>query len=480
MSIIVEKIGGENAADIKNTLASIIEKRNQNEWAVYVISAFRSREFNTTSYLIEAWEFCRHGDRENTLKTIKKIQDFYLDTIRENISTHSEKVEFFVQSLFSGYIQEIHSHIDSDTKTKPTRKNDYSIEWFSFLGLGEVITAKIYSYLLSETMESYVDTANMHSIPVDISILRSRIGINAIQALKQSNVAIVPGYIGRLDDGILSTWNRGYSEPALIQTYKGLMESGIPGIGLELRIQKMYPICSADPRVVWVEKVRTLSSLSLSLAKEMVDTKGADGGFINPHALDPSIFASWGKLRVYSPDNQEGSLVSLYGNNQQKGILSIQSKSVVAFSVISYRLGYPGYYEKIWDFFAQNDISLNDAPSNETGITLPVNMKEIQEKDIESIRKSLEVHLMDFEKQEQPIPSVDINYICTIHIWWEDINYPGVLESITGILANASINIEMLSQTANAKAIVVGVKPEDEMRSVQILHEKLIENMGAL
>jgi hypothetical protein len=31
MSIIVEKIGGENAADIKNTLASIIEKRNQNE-----------------------------------------------------------------------------------------------------------------------------------------------------------------------------------------------------------------------------------------------------------------------------------------------------------------------------------------------------------------------------------------------------------------------------------------------------------------
>ncbi len=476
MSIIVEKIGGENSADITRTLQSIIRKRDNSESAVYVISAFRSREFNTTSYLIEAGEFCCQGDRDHTLQAFIKVQDFYLETIRENISTHSEKVEFFAQSLFSRYIQDITIHFESQTSIHPTRENDYSIEWFSFLGVGEVITAKVYSYLLSETMESYVDTTYMHNTPVDISVLRSRIGIYATQAIENTQVAIVPGYIGRLDDGILSTWNRGYSEPALIQTYKGLMESGIPGNELELCIQKMHPICSADPRVVWVEKVRTISSLSLSLAKEMVDTKGADGGFINPHALDPSIFASWGKLRVYAPDNQQGSLVSLYGNNWKKGILSIQSKWVVAFSVTSYRLEYPGYYEAIWDFFAHHDISLNDAPSSETSITLPVNMKEMQGKDIDSIRNSLEAHLKEFEKQLQPLPSVEINFMCTIHIGWEDINYPGVLESITSILATEAINIEMLSQTANAKAIVVGVKPEDEIRSVQILHEKLIEN----
>lgn len=128
MSIIVEKIGGENSADITRTLQSIIRKRDNSESAVYVISAFRSREFNTTSYLIEAGEFCCQGDIDHTLQAFIKVQDFYLETIRENISTHSEKVEFFVQSLFSGYIQDITIHFESQTSIHPTRENDYSIE----------------------------------------------------------------------------------------------------------------------------------------------------------------------------------------------------------------------------------------------------------------------------------------------------------------------------------------------------------------
>lgn len=128
MSIIVEKIGGENSADITNTLSSILRKRDTSESAVYVISAFRSREFNTTSYLIEAGEFCRRGDRDSTLQAFIKVQDFYLDTIRQNISTHSEKVESFAQSLFSEYIQDITIHFESHTDIHPTRENDYSID----------------------------------------------------------------------------------------------------------------------------------------------------------------------------------------------------------------------------------------------------------------------------------------------------------------------------------------------------------------
>lgn len=128
MSIIVEKIGGENSADITHTLSNILSKKDTCESAVYVISAFRSREFNTTSYLIEAGEFCRQGDRESTLQAFIKVQDFYLDTVRENISIYSEKVELFVQSLFSEYIQDIMIHFESHTDIHPNRENDYSIE----------------------------------------------------------------------------------------------------------------------------------------------------------------------------------------------------------------------------------------------------------------------------------------------------------------------------------------------------------------
>ncbi len=51
-------------------------------------------------------------------------------------------------------------------------------------------------------------------------------------------------------------------------------------------IKKLFVICSADPRIVGIDYVRQIRSLSLRLLLEMIGARGAGSPFINAGAVD--------------------------------------------------------------------------------------------------------------------------------------------------------------------------------------------------
>lgn len=95
--------------------------------------------------------------------------------------------------------------------------------------------------------------------------------------------------MGFLPGGILNTFERGYSDASASNVYNELAKL-YPDEHFELAIKKLFTICSADPRIVGVENVRTIRTLSLRLLLEMIGARGAGGPFINRNAVSPRLF----------------------------------------------------------------------------------------------------------------------------------------------------------------------------------------------
>jgi aspartokinase len=478
----IEKIGGDNTTQVRQTLAMLNSRRWKERW-VYVLSAFRSSDknwFNTTSHLIEAGEACKRWDQNATLQLLSEVEDFYLSILQSGLPENTT-IQWYCQWLFDLYRQQIYEYFKNKNlfyfphwgswhkNFLPEKSNDYTIPGFSFLGIGEVVTAKLYAQLLGE---SVVETGADTLTPRSIAEIRNEIGEQVEALLDRSRLVLVPGFLGRLREWILNTWERGYSDPALWAVTRAMIERSLSGV---LKMQKDIPVSSADHRIVGRDKVKPLRNPSLALILEMVSDSGADGGFINEHLLDPALFVDNGSLHLYSPRDEVGTTITLEWWEMPDGVLAVQKKSVIAFTITSYRFREAWYGAKITEFFRDKKLSYADSPSSETTMTYTINEKRLSWIDIEELRSELEIYLRKFEWDLEPFPTVQTKPLTTIHLIGERLNFPRILGSIAETLDGLDINKEFVSQPTSGKAVIIGIEKDRWDEAVRVLHKKLIE-----
>ena len=461
MHLRIEKIGGENSAAIQETLEFIEKNRENGISALYVFSAFRTSEYNTTTELLATIAACQKGDIKISQEKFDQIRIFYRETL-ERVGLLDASMSVFLDGLFAPYECAIEEFFHSGWAT-PTEENDFSLGGLSFLGAGEVITTAIYERLLfGETRKGTIDPAD-------------RISYSGLpKLLEGDHIALSPGYYQGLPGGIIATWGRGYSDATATRIHDSVHEL-FPDWILTLAIRKMYPICSADPRRIDAHRVKKLDHIRLKLLLEMIGTHGASGQFINQNAASPHFFENGGKLQIYTENDPLGSLVSLIGNPSEKGILFVQSKAIHVFMITSYQFNTPWYTEHIWHFFTREGINIDNIVTSQTEMTITVADKDLQWREIYPLRERLLQSLREFESSSKISPEIRIEEYVNLYIGGENIDFPGILSRITAVLQKAVINIALMMQPLHPQVIIIGVRKSDESRAIDCLHREFIE-----
>ena len=102
MHLRIEKIGGENSAAIQETLEFIEKNRENGISALYVFSAFRTSEYNTTTELLATIAACQKGDIKISQEKFDQIRIFYRETL-ERVGLLDASMSVFLDGLFAPY-----------------------------------------------------------------------------------------------------------------------------------------------------------------------------------------------------------------------------------------------------------------------------------------------------------------------------------------------------------------------------------------
>lgn len=459
---------------------------NGGKW-IYVFSAFKnsiaensSDRWNTTDILIEIAERISQKDEKIALEKAKELEEFYQERIETELSDHSEKEE--VLSFLKEEFEKLQNAITESISgwQIPSKENDYSItfddETFSIMWWGEMLVSKIYSETFGKE-NTWINTYGMEK-KKSIESIRNEVAEKAMHAIERENIAFVPGYSWNLDGWLFRKVGRGYSDWTAGNLYAAIRKK-YPEENVAFMLKKLYNLSSADPREV--KDVQILTHISYELLLQMVDPDGADAGFVNRAAAMPEIFRNNGYMQVYTDSGIWTVITMQWPENPPKWIEFVQSRRVQKVRIHSYHMNRDGYFAFVTWFLANHGCSIIDDSSDATSINLmiSVNKKEWiseEKKRFDTVCEKLKQELKIWEEDEDSEVSVEHTSHTLIFVGWENINQVGILSEITGILANAGINLWPVIQTDKPKVIVFGVSENEQKKAISLLHRELIEN----
>ena len=488
----VEKIGGDDAFTMRQTLTMLEKRANDREAWVYVFSAFKdstsetSKQWNTTDYLIDIARWVVRWDSHIETKVDELFWN-YRATIEHGLDENSNKWE--VLTHLEGVFTELRNAIRYAISEgqKPSEKNDYSITYnsrtFSLMGWGEMLVSKLYSLALGKP-EAWVDTyAEVPDTSSDK--LRKQIAERVMSITQTEKTVFVPGYSGNLEWGIYEKVGRGYSDWTAWNLYAWIRRYHRDR-DVAFMIRKLYGLSSSDPRIV--ENVQLLTHMSYELLLQMIDPDGADAWFVNRAAAMPEIFRNGGQMKVYTDWWHETRITMNGPDNPPEGIQFVQNRRVRKIRIHSYNMNKNGYFAFVAGFLSQRWYSIIDDSSDATSINLMLGIKKkkndqtqeqyrwAEDREYTDLCRELRSSLKQWEKDEDSEVSVDHESKSLIFTGGENIDRPGILAEITRILALAQINLWPVVQTDKPKVIVFWVEESKGAEAVKILHKELIEN----
>lgn len=491
-NIRVEKIGGDDSFQMKQTL-SMLQTRKQ-EWKkwIYIFSAFKdsvSKEasWNSTDYLISIAKNINTWNIQSSLDDIATLESFYRVVLEEELSDNNYKDAVLKNSMQAfEELRNIAKHAN-ETGQKPDETNDYSVEFngksVSIMWWWEMLVSKLYSIAMGEEdwwIDTYAQGPN-----TSITWLKWEIAKRAMDALDTQSTAFVPWYSWNLDGWLYKRVWRGYSDWTAAMMYAGIRKNYMD-TKVAFMIRKLYGLSSADPRII--DNVQLFTHMSYELLLQMIDPAWADAGFVNRAAAMPEIFRNYWEMVVYTDNGNETRITMDGPSNPPEWIQFVQNRRVQQIKIHSYHMNRDWYMAFATWLISRRWYSIIDDSSDATNINLMIALKKKQKgQSEEEYRKledeeyaklcvSLESELRQWEEDEESEVSVTHMSKTLIFVGGENIDRSGTLAEITRILADSNINLWPAIQTDKPKVIVFWVDESEWFRAVQELHGKLIEN----
>lgn len=489
----VEKIGWDDSFRLSDTSNMIRERIKKWEKWIYFFSALKDSseqtKFNTTSTLIDIGKACWSNDKETAIELFSKLEEFHLKTIQKEFSWDEilfQRITSECQSVFKYYKQILIAYFDSNNSQTPTEENDYIItvwdESFSLLWLWEIIASKLYVVILNDDGAKFLDTTNVITKNPNNAVIEaaSNIKTKVVDILEQEDtwVIIAPWYTWIFPNWIIKTWDRWYSDATAANVYMALKDS-CDYDNLELAIKKLFVICSADPRIVGIDNVRVIRALSLRLLLEMIWVRWAAWPFVNINAVSPTLLKNDGTIRLYSQEDNEGSLITIKWDPESKWVLFVQSKPVIAINIESFYMNKKWYIEKIGEYFKKHEFAIDNLVSSGTAITITLGeRKNMSHSELKTFIAWLKAELSVFEDDKDTESTLNIAYekLSEIYIWWENFDHPWLIKTISTVLSDAGINIATSKQPMNPRVVIIWVDRNKQNEAVRLLHKELIES----
>lgn len=266
-------------------------------------------------------------------------------------------------------------------------------------------------------------------------------------------IAIATGY-AKGTEGIMREYNRGYSEVTFskIAVLVGAREAVI---------LKEFHLSSADPGVVGVEHARPVCNTNFDVADQLADV-GMEA--IHPKASKPLEMKGI-PIRVrnaFDPEHDGTLITKDYVCEFSKVEVVTGSDKVSMLEVHDARMvSEVGFDLRIMEILARHRVSYISKATNANTIGMTIWDRDITDELMSELRTTFE--------------NVSVEPVAIVCAIGSNIAKPGILARAANSLANASINIIGVSQTARQTNMQFIVSRSEFVHAQKVLHRDLCE-----
>ncbi len=269
---------------------------------------------------------------------------------------------------------------------------------------------------------------------------------------------IVTGY-AKCAEGVMAKFDRGYSEITFSKL--AVVTQAREGV-----IHKEFHLSTGDPKLMGIDKVRTIGHTNFDIADQLADMAMEA---IHPKASKAMELNNI-PIRVanaFDPGNP-GTLISRhYVSPNPRVDMICGRKDIIAVEVFDPEMvGESGYDYTVLASFAKHKISYIAKNTNANTITHYVPERS----------KGLNACLEEITKRF-PAAAVTTRQVAIIAVIGSNMKIPGFLSRAASALANAKINVLALDQCMRQVNMQFIVERDDFQKAQVALHRELVENV---
>ncbi len=268
-----------------------------------------------------------------------------------------------------------------------------------------------------------------------------------------NTVCFVTGYT-KGTEGIMREFDRGYSEVTFSKIALHLKPR-------EVIIHKEFHLCSGDPEIMGMERVKPVCNTNFDVADQLADV---DMEAIHPKA-SKALETIGIPIRVknaFEP-NHEGTLITKNFICPESRIEVITgSCSVTSVSIYDTRMvGQVGFDLKIMKTFSAHSVSFICKMTNANTIEIIIKDKNYSKGLLKELKTNFE--MVTYKK---------VAIVCAIG---SNIAKPGIMGMAANALAKKQINILAVSQTSRQTNMQFIVNRSEFVEAQKVLHKALCE-----
>jgi aspartate kinase len=285
--------------------------------------------------------------------------------------------------------------------------------------------------------------------------VRDALGVDGVAHAKDS-VAVVTGFIGKTEDGRVTTLGRGGSDYSA-----ALFGAAMRADEIEIWTD-VDGVMTADPRVV--RAARTIPVLSFTEAAELAYF-GAK--VLHPKTIHPAVRENIPVrvLNTFNPEG-EGTVILEAGappDLEHPARAIAAKKSITMVQVVSSRMLLAhGFLAKLFEVFARHRIAVDMVATSEVSVTLTVDRDDLLTPALNELRRIGDV---------QVVAGRSLVAIVGLGIG----DALGIAGRVFSALARARVNIELISAGSGRANMSLVVADADADAAVRALHHAIFD-----
>ncbi len=435
---IVVKFGGSSLASAEQfkKAAKIIRDDPDRR---YVVPSAPGRRFEddekVTDMLYECYDLAEAGEEFDTL--LARIRERY-DEIIAGLG-----LDLTLDDEFETIREQLTFHAGRDYAASRG-------EYLNAIVLAEYLG---FEFIDAAGVIRFDDAGNFESEKTDL-ILASR--------LRDVEYAVIPGFYGAQDNGVIKTFSRGGSD------ISGSVVARAVRADLYENWTDVSGLLVADPKIIDdPEQIETVTYKELRELSYMGATVMHDEAIFPVRREGIPI-----SVRNTNRPDDPGTLIvestcrkpkyTITGIAGRKGFASINIEKDMMNSEI-------GFGRKVLQVFEDNDLSFEHMPSGVDTMTVFVHQEEFEPKEqqvISGIHRAVHPDLLDLES--------GLALIAVVGRGMRDTR--GVASKVFNALAANNINIKMIDQGSSELNIIIGVKEKYFEGAIRAIYDAFITN----
>ena len=455
--MIVMKFGGTSveSAEAIERAAKIVESRLKGS-PVVVVSAMAK----VTDKLVAMGHKAANGSCNESLELLSSLRHLHLHTAKELLGSRRSSV---LSSKLEGLLGELENFIRglAAVRELTPRGSDYLLsfgELLSSLIVADAFTVRGLNAAWVDSRACLITDANHTRALPQMAETRDRSKRKIAPLVAKKQLPVMGGFIAATADGVPTTLGRGGSD----------YSAAIIGAALDASCIEIWTdvegMMTTDPRLC--SDARTVKEISFNEAAELAYF-GAK--VLHPATLLPAIHKN---IPVYVLNSRNlkstGTKITAQAPASREVFRAITAKTGISIvNVVASRgVMVHGFLRSVFEALDRHSTSVDIVAISEVSMSFTMETKSLPKILLRELEEIADVTCED----QQAI-------ICLVG---EDIHgKPGIAASVFNTIAEADVNIRMISQGASEINISFVVQESDVPRAVRHLHSHFFSGQSA-